>query len=130
MTASVRVRNRKLSASEWLAVKLRYPKNYAEELVNLELCGYYPDDPECATLYQAAREKWHQSTLRLAAPNQTPDFSSRTRLQVLKARELIHEDFADCTCLPWSSLNNVIGHGFLPYQLWSAAAESGHGKLT
>lgn len=68
--------------------------------------------------------------LRLVRSGETPDFASRTHRQVGKARELIHEDFTKCVMLPWSSLHQVIGHGFLPYQLWTAAAESGHGKTT
>ena len=68
--------------------------------------------------------------LRLAQDDEAPDFGSRTHDQVVRARALIHEDFDSCVRLPWPSLTHAIGHGFLPYQLWTAAAESGHGKTT
>lgn len=68
--------------------------------------------------------------LRLAKDSDTPDFASRTREQVIRARALIHENFDQCVTLPWPALTQAIGHGFLPYQLWTAAAQSGHGKTT
>lgn len=68
--------------------------------------------------------------LRLSKPDDEPDFAGRTREQVVRARALIHEDFDRCVRFPWPTLNRAIGHGFLPYQLWTAAAESGHGKTT
>lgn len=125
-------RNPKLSVSDMLAVSLRKPKNLAEELVNLELMGHYPDDPASAQYHEAARLKWGQPTptLRLAKPDEAPDFASRTRTQVRNARDLIRQDFDACVRMPWNALHEVIGHGLLPYQLWTIAAASGHGKTT
>lgn len=68
--------------------------------------------------------------LRLAQPGEPPDFAGRTRTQVHRARELIRENFDASVRLPWPSLHRVIGHGLLPYQLWTVAAASGHGKTT
>jgi replicative DNA helicase len=68
--------------------------------------------------------------LRLTKAGEPPDFASRTSQQVRAAVELIHEDFTKCVNLPWATLAAVIGHGLLPYQLWTIAAASGHGKTT
>ncbi len=125
-----RIRNQRLTPEQMLAVNLPVATNLAQELVNLELAGYYPEDPDSRPLIDAARAKWHQAPLRLAKEDETPDFASRTRTQVRRARELIHEDFSACVRLPWPSLHKVIGHGLLPYQLWTIAAASGHGKTT
>jgi KaiC/GvpD/RAD55 family RecA-like ATPase len=128
------IRNPKLTASEILAMqgRLTQPQSLADDLLNLELMGVYPDDsdPFSQSLISAAYDKWGRSRLRLAQAEEPPDFASRTRTQVRRARELIHEDFAQCVQLPWPSLAEVIGHGLLPYQLWTIAAASGHGKTT
>lgn len=124
------IRNQRLTPEQMLAVKLPQPKSLAEELVNLELCGYYPDDPEGRALVEAAHTRWHKPALRLTTDADVPDFASRTRTQVRRARELIYEDYEGCVRLPWPSVTSVIGHGFLPHQLWVGAAASGHGKTT
>lgn len=124
-------RHRKLSTSELLAAPLPAAKSLNQEYLNLELCGYYPDDPDpiAQSYYRSAREKWH-APLKLATEGDLPDFTSRTRQQVRQARELIQQDYDQCVRMPWPSLHRVIEHGLLPTQLWTVAAASGHGKTT
>ena len=132
MTTPHPTRNPKLPPTEMLAWmrREREPKNMAEALTNLELMGHYPDDPESRHYFDAVREKWGKPPLKLATEDEVPDFAMRTRVQVRNARELIYEDFDACVRMPWPALHDVIGHGLLPYQLWTIAAASGHGKTT
>lgn len=131
MTAA---RNRKLTASEILAANIPKAETLNQELLNLEAMGHYRDDPDPLTqsLFRAAHQKWGERPpkLKLVTQPEPIDFAARTKQQVRAGIELIHEDFSQCVHLPWDSLNAVIGHGILPYQLWTAAAESGHGKTT
>lgn len=59
-----------------------------------------------------------------------PDYAERTRAQGVRARHRLAQDFLRAPRLPWDAVHDVIGHGFLPGQLWSVAASSGHGKTT
>ena len=70
------------------------------------------------------------SPIKIVKGDELPDFAERTRRQVRAGTDLIHADYSQCVHLPWVSLSNVIGHGLLPYQLWTLAAASGHGKTT
>lgn len=132
MTAPQLIRNPKLGPAELLRALGSMPvaKSLNEQFLAFELCGHYPDDPESKHLYDAARQQWHVTPLRLADDLDIPDFDARTRTQVRNARDLIHEDWSQCVTMPWPVLHDAIGHGLLPYQLWTIAASSGHGKTT
>lgn len=111
---------------------VRHPETFRDELFDLDMFEPVLSASEYDVLWEAIWQKWHgpRIALRLAKPEDVPDFASRTQAQVVRARALIHEDFSRCVHLPWPSLHQVIGHGILPYQLWAIAAASGHGKTT
>lgn len=127
-------RNRKLTSSEMLRLPVLKAESLNQEIMNLELMGHYAtdSDPLTRSLYKAAHEKWGAQVpnLKLVTAPAPTDFTGRTKEQVEAGINLIHEDFSQCVHLPWPSLHQAIGHGVLPYQLWTAAAESGHGKTT
>lgn len=152
MSAPAR-RNPKLSTSELLAAqaRLREPKHYAEAVTNLQLCGYYPDDPEARSLYTATAKKWDaREELRKLerewqrldrftgprlhtgdeAPLPAVDFGAEAQDQVEEARTRLDLDFASAIKMPYTSLDQAVGHGLLPEQFWVLAGDSGQGKTT
>jgi hypothetical protein len=127
--SAVAKRNPKLSTSEMLAVraKTREPTSYAEEQMLLQLCGYYPEDPDARSLYRAAAEKWG---IKLVKDELPTSFAAEAGRQVNEARLRLDKDFSRAPRMPWSSLHRAIGHGLLPEQMWVVPADSGQGKTT
>jgi hypothetical protein len=123
-------RNPKLSASEMLAVRARTREatSYADELAFLQLCGHYPNDPDSRSLYRAAAERW--GVAKLMGKDEPAPFATEATSQVAEARTRLDRDFSTAPKMPWTSLHHAIGHGLLPEQMWTVAADSGQGKTT